>query len=393
MTDKEEIFMRDNKLFIKIVSIIALLAFLSVSIIASIPVINASAQTAQQKIDEAIKKQDEIQGQINSANTKKKASLAEKHVIDQEVAALQKNVDAINADIAVSNDKLAQKQAELELAQLECEKQYEAYCDRARVLIQKGNVSYLEIIINSESFEDFLTRVSLVKKIAEYDNNKLKELEAYAKEVEDIKIELQKENDKLKALKADVDAQMSTLRSKQAQSQKIIDDLTKDIAAFEKALQAQEAAEAAAREEIRRLTQGSSVPAYSGGKFMWPSVSTYITSEYGTRVHPVTGKVKTHSGIDVGAGHGTNIYAAADGVVLVAGWNSGGYGNYVVINHGSGLTTLYAHCSSLNVSAGQSVKKGQVIAKVGSTGLSTGPHLHFEVLVNGSHTNPWAYFN
>ena len=80
-------------------------------------------------------------------------------------------------------------------------------------------------------------------------------------------------------------------------------------------------------------------------------------------------------------------------MVLVSGWNSGGYGNYVVINHGSGLTTLYAHCSSLNVSAGQSVKKGQVIAKVGSTGLSTGPHLHFEVLVNGSHTNPWAYFN
>ena len=122
-------------------------------------------------------------------------------------------------------------------------------------------------------------------------------------------------------------------------------------------------------------------------------MSTYITSPYGTRVHPVTGKVRTHAGLDIGAAHGTNIYAAAAGTVLVSGWNTGGYGNYVVIDHGGGLTTLYAHCSSLLVSAGQKVSRGQVIAKVGSTGMSTGPHLHFEVLKNGSHTDPNAYFN
>ena len=130
-----------------------------------------------------------------------------------------------------------------------------------------------------------------------------------------------------------------------------------------------------------------------GGTFAWPSVSSYITSPYGTRVHPVTKTVKTHTGIDIGASHGTNIYAAASGTVLVSGWNSGGYGNYVVIDHGGGVTTLYAHCSALLVSSGQSVTKGQVIAKIGSTGISTGPHLHFEVLKNGSHTNPMAYFN
>ena len=383
-----------NKLFIKIMAIVALVAFLSVSIMAVLPAIKAGAQTAQQKIDEAIKKQQEIQGQINSANAKKKTSIAEKNVIDQEVASLQASVDSINADVTESNNKIAQKQTELEAAQAECDKQYESYCERAKLLLEKGSVSYLEIIINSESFSDFLSRVELVKQIAEYDNNKLKELQAYAAEVEEIKKELEDENKRLKGLKADLDSKMATLKSKQAQSQQIIDSLSADIKSFEKALAAQEAAEAAAREEIRRLTQGSSnVGAYSGGKFTWPSVSTYVTSDYGMRTHPVTGKVRTHAGLDIGASHGTNIYAAADGVVLVSGWNAGGYGNYVVINHGSGLTTLYAHCSSLNVSAGQSVKKGQVIAKVGSTGLSTGPHLHFEVLVNGSHTNPWAYFN
>ena len=118
-----------------------------------------------------------------------------------------------------------------------------------------------------------------------------------------------------------------------------------------------------------------------------------ITSPYGTRTHPVTGRVKRHAGVDIGAGYGTNIYAANSGTVLVAGWNSGGYGNYVVIDHGGGITTLYGHCSSLCVSKGQTVTKGQVIAKVGSTGMSTGPHLHFEVLKNGSTTNPMSYFN
>ena len=191
-------------------------------------------------------------------------------------------------------------------------------------------------------------------------------------------------------LKADADAQMAVLKEKQEESQRLVDSIKADIASFEKALKAQEAAEAAAREEIRRLTQGSS-GTYSGGTFAWPSVSTYITSPYGTRVHPVTGKVKTHTGIDIGAGMGTNIFAAADGTVLISGWNTGGYGNYVVIDHGGGLTTLYAHCSSLLVSAGQKVTRGQVIAKCGSTGMSTGPHLHFEVLKNGAHTDPYAY--
>ena len=123
---------------------------------------------------------------------------------------------------------------------------------------------------------------------------------------------------------------------------------------------------------------------------IWPS-SGPVTSPYYMRVHPVTGKLRQHTGIDIGSPHGSNIVAASSGTVIVAGYNAGGYGNYVVISHGSGISTLYAHASALLVSTGQTVSQGQVIAKVGSTVMSTGPNLHFEVLVGGQHTNPMSY--
>jgi len=374
----------------KIAAIIALVAFLGVTVLSAIPAFRANAETAQEKINNSIKKQNEIKQEINKANEKKKTAMAEYNAIDREVVAQQAVVDKTHADVAACEAKIAQKDEELRIAQEECDKQYAAYCERAKKLLQKGNVSYLEILVDADSFSDFLTRVSLVKQIAKYDNNKLEELREFANQIELLKKELEEENVRLTALKKEADAQMAVLREKQAKSQSIIDALKADIASYEKALKAQEAAEAAAREEIRRLTQGST-GTYTGGAFAWPSVSTYITSPYGTRVHPVTGKVKTHSGIDIGAGMGTNIFAAADGTVIVSGWNSGGYGNYVVIDHGGGITTLYAHCSSLLVSRGQKVSRGQVIAKCGSTGMSTGPHLHFEVLKNGAHTDPYAY--
>lgn len=388
--------MQKRSIFVKIMAIVALVAFVFVSLISAFPAMTANAETAQEKIDSSLKKQKELKEQINEAEGRKQTALEQYNELDRDVSTLQAKVDSINADVDASQEKIDQKDKELREAKEECDKQYNEYCERARILLQKGSVSYLEILIDSTSFADFITRISLVKEISEYDNNKLNELKKYAEEIESLKNELETENKRLVGLKSEADSQMATLKAKQDESQRILDSIKADIAQFEKALKAQEAAEAAAREEIRRLSMASSSSSqttYSGGAFAWPSTSTYITSPYGTRVHPVTGKVKTHTGLDIGAAMGTNIFAAADGTVLVAGWNSGGYGNYVVLDHGGGLTTLYAHCSSLNVSAGQKVSRGQVIAKCGSTGMSTGPHLHFEVLKNGAHTNPGAYLN
>lgn len=381
-----------NRLTKKILAIVALVAFLAVSLLSTLPAFRANAETAEERLNDSVRRQGEIKDELEEANTRKDAALAEYNELDKEIVTLQITVDSVNAQVAESEAKVAQKTEELAAAQKECDEQYADYCERAKLLLQKGTMSYLEILIHADSFSDFLTRLSLVNEIAEYDKTRLDELKKYAAQVEAIKTELEAENEVLDALKADVDAQMAVLKEKQAQSQSLIDSIKSDIATFEKALKAQEAAEAAAREEIRRLTQASTAP-YTGGQFAWPSTSSYITSPYGTRTHPVTGQLKTHTGIDIGAGMGTNIFAAADGNVIVSGWNSGGYGNYVVIDHGGGITTLYAHCSSLLVSAGQRVTRGQVIARVGSTGISTGPHLHFEVLKNGAHTDPYAYLN
>jgi len=244
-----------------------------------------------------------------------------------------------------------------------------------------------------------LTRMSVVKRVAEYDSDKLEEIESSMTEVEKLKADLLAQKEEVVSLKSEQDSKKEELDGYRKESQDIIDKLQKDIAAFEKEYEIAKQLEAQARAEAERLRRQSdatmNLPAnYTGGKFLWPSNTTrLVTSPYGYRIHPVTGKSRFHAGIDIGAAHGTSILAANDGVVIVSGYNSGGYGNYVVINHGGGYTTLYAHCSSLLVSVGQKVSRGQVIARCGSTGMSTGPHIHFEVQVNGTTTNPMQYFN
>ena len=214
-------------------------------------------------------------------------------------------------------------------------------------------------------------------------------------EVEALKATLLEEKEAVILLKEEQGTQKAVLEGLRAESQQIIDDLQEDIDAFEAQYEEAKKAEERARQEAEAAAKSGNynVPAnFVGGQFLWPSATTYVTSPYGYRIHPVTGAQRFHSGVDIGASYGTNIFAANSGTVVVAGYNTGGYGNYVVISHGGGYSTLYAHCSSLLVSAGQQVSKGQVIATCGSTGMSTGPHIHFEIQLNGQTTNPLQYF-
>ncbi|MBQ6998934.1 MAG: peptidoglycan DD-metalloendopeptidase family protein [Clostridia bacterium] len=232
--------------------------------------------------------------------------------------------------------------------------------------------------------------MDVMEQIADYDNTLLTELKENEQVIEAIKIEIENERAQVMSIMEQSLAKKRQLAQKQAASQKILNDLAQTEKEITQELKKAKEAENAARNEIARLVSGDG-SRYVGGKFLWPSTNSYrITSPYSMRVHPTLGVYKQHTGIDIGASYGTNVLAAADGTVIIAGWNNA-YGNYVVINHGGGVTTLYGHNSSLTVSKGQKVSRGQVIAKVGSTGYSTGPHIHFEVQVNGSPVNPMSY--
>ncbi len=405
-----------NKLIVRVLAMIALVAFLAVSLITIIPT-SVGAESAQSKLKSAQTKQSELKSKINSTQSQINDNTKKKEAIDSEISKVQAQIDTLNSKISDSNNKIAAKQTELAAAEEESREQYDNYLNRAKMMVERGSVTYLEVLLNSKSFSDLLARYSVVKQIVRYDSQKLDELKAIEQKIASIKTDLENEKANLVSLKADETAQMNTLSAKRAESQQIIAGLEADKSSYEQALDNAEKAEANARAEIKRLAEeaekkaaaaaaaraksssGSSggtktsAATYSGkysGSMIWPS-SGSVTSPYSTRVHPVTGKVRKHAGIDIGSPYGSNIVAAAAGTVIVAGYNAGGYGNYVVISHGSGISTLYAHASSLCVSVGQTVSQGQVIAKVGSTGMSTGAHCHFEVHVNGADTNPMQY--
>jgi len=379
-----------NKVFIRVFAVVALLAFLTVSIIAMLPSgANAvSISEAQQQQEDAKKKGDE-------AREAQQAEIQRREEIDAQITEVEAKILAYEIEINEKVKKIDETTAQIEKLTCDLVEQNTAYTERAKALIKKGDVSYVEILLKAKSVEDLLTRIAVLKQVAKYDSEQIAKIEKSMKEVEALKETLLEEKEAVILLKEEQDAQKATLEELRAESQQIIDELQEDIDAFDAQYEAAKKAEEEARAAAQQAANSGNydIPAnFVGGQFLWPSATTIITSPYGYRIHPVTGKQRFHSGVDIGASYGTNIFAANSGTVVVSGYNSGGYGNYVVINHGGGYSTLYAHCSSLLVSAGQQVSQGQVIATCGSTGMSTGPHIHFEIQLNGQTTNPLQYF-
>lgn len=375
--------MQRKNILTRILALVALVAFLAVSLLAmfSNGAYALTSEQAKQKKQEAQNKQNQ--------------EIARREALDLQISEIQKKIDGFQSEIDEKEQAIKESEAEIIRLTEDLENQNDAYINRAKSMIKRGNVSYLEIVLKSKSTEDFLNRVSVLKYAAKYDTQIMEDIRVTMAEVEELKNSLIIEKEAVEELKSQQDEQKAVLDGYRAESQAIIDELQKDIEKFEEQYNAAKKAEEAARAAAySAMTSGGyNVPAnFVGGQFMWPSNTTLVTSPYGYRIHPVTGKQRFHSGVDIGAPYGSSIYAANSGTVIVSGYNSGGYGNYVVISHGGGYSTLYAHCSSLLVSAGQQVAKGQVIAKCGSTGMSTGPHIHFEIQQGGKTTNPMSYF-
>ncbi|MCD8049278.1 MAG: peptidoglycan DD-metalloendopeptidase family protein [Clostridia bacterium] len=368
------------------------------------PLLQADAATSSElkkQVEEAKKNLEAAQKQLNTVKANKANVAQEVLDIDADITRAEDEIEQTEAAIEQNKIDLEQKETELTIAEANCIEYDDAFKTRARVMYENGTGSYLEVLLGATSFGDLLSRVEMIQEIIEYDKKQLAALVASRNAISEAKAAVEAEKEALELRQEQLEVTKTELDERLEAKSLLLEQLEADEEAYKKAYEQAEAEEKkiqkqleeqAAKEAEEAKKNNSSVSQYTGsGKFQWPCPSsTRITSYYGYRIHPVYGTRKFHSGIDIGASYGSAIVAAESGTVTVA-TTSSGYGKYIIINHGSGITTLYAHCSSLLVSVGDTVTKGQTIAKVGSTGVSTGNHLHFEVRINGSTTDPLSY--
>ena len=321
--------------------------------------------------------------------------------LDQEAASLASQIEKLNEDIEAKKEEIVQAEADLDEAQRVADQQYEDMKLRIQYLYENGNPSYLEMLLTADSIGDFLNKSTYVKAMSEYDRKMMDEYIAQKEAVAAAKAVLESEEEELglmadaaKEQKETVDALIKKKTAEIQSYQAQIDSQNSDAAEFKEDLEEQEKLLNQIEEQIAAAAlANASMNDGDGGAsgFVWPCPSSRrITSDFGPRAQPTPGASTNHKGIDIGASHGSSIVAAAAGRVTTSTY-SGSAGNYVVISHGNGISTVYMHCSALYVSVGDVVSAGQSIAAVGSTGFSTGPHLHFGVIKNGVYVNPHNY--
>lgn len=292
---------------------------------------------------------------------------------------LSSQLNELEQAIAENEEKLTVLEEELAEAEKKVETQTSNLNDRLRNMYKTGSVGFLDVLLDSGSFTEFLTNLDMVELIYSSDREVLQQLEDAHEEVETKKEEVETLQSELNESREVVAAEKEEIAASNEETEQMIDELQADADAL--------------TQELASNGSSSSSSSYLGGQMAWPLPGVglgNITSYFGYRIHPIYGYSKYHTGLDIGASSGTSIVAANDGTVYSSGWN-GGYGQCVIIDHGGGVMTLYGHCSALYVSSGQSVSRGETIAAVGSTGNSTGPHLHFEVRLNGSYVDPYPY--
>lgn len=323
--------------------------------------------------------------------------------LDSALARIEENIAKLNESIRLKEEEIRQAEAELAAALEKEERQKEAMNASVRLIYEMGEVNLVELLLRAKSMGDFLNQADYVEKLVAYDQQvwqEYKEAREYAQLCQE---QLTLEKEILDETKAGVVEEQKNLQELIDQKRRDILSYETDINNKEKAIREYEAEiraqdeeirllEAAIAEEKKKILESNRKPlTYDGGMFKFPLASyTRVSDDYGMRIHPTLGVQQFHNGVDFASPGGTAIYAAYDGVVAAAAY-SGTMGNYVFIDHGDGLYTIYMHASALYVKKGDAVAKGDTIAAVGSTGRSTGNHLHFSVRLNGSYVSPWGY--
>ncbi len=369
----------------KIISSIIVIALMMQFMCFSFAASNSQIDALNEKINEAQKQKDEVKSELSNA-------VSDVQNISASIEENETKLEAINAELTRLNEEIKELTAELDKTEKEYTAQEEFLKEKLVMDFESGKATYLDVLLNSKSIVDFISKYYLVSEVLQNDNDLLDSIEEKKNKIEKDKVDLEDKQKEAKTQKSEQEKIRVVLANQKTQKQGKIAELTEQEKKLSSDIDAY-------RAEVRKIEAELSAAAnsaaasgkiYTGGQFLWPCPNyTKITSPYGYRNCPFHGR-ELHSGIDMAAPYGSPILAAADGQVIKSGWVNS-YGYTVMIYHGSGLTTIYAHCSSLLVSVGQNVTKGTQVAKVGSTGDSTGNHLHFGVKLNGSYTNPGPY--
>ena len=344
-------------------------------------------------------RQQELKDKLAGLKEDQAAAQQKRNLLQQQLNAIADEIDNIDAQISYYDGQIAQKEAERVEAVAREEEQYELFCQRVRAMEEDGDVTYWSVLFASESFSDLLSRIADIDQVMEYDNAVMDQLVETRRQIEAIKAELEQSKADQEAIRAEKEAVRAEQEKKVAEAKKLLDEINASAEKVNEALDAENAAIAKLnadiakkQKEMEEERKKNNVVLDTGSGYTWPLPGYYkLTSAFGYRIHPITGRPHSHTGIDIPAPYGTSVKAARGGQVITSGRHSS-YGEYVVIDHGNGNSTLYAHMSSRSVSVGQIVKQGQEVGKVGSTGSSTGNHLHLEIRVNYTRVDPEKYY-
>ena len=400
-----------------VISIIAglLAALMIFGIVASIQPVDAAKSSSEikdeindlksdkKKIEQELAK---LEGQLSSNLSEMKDIIAQKNVIDQQVGLLHEQIQNINDEILAYNELIADKQAELDAATARWQEPSDKYKERIRTMEEDGKVSYWSVLFKAKSFPDLLDRLNMIQEIAASDQRRLQELNDAAQEVADAKASLVAEKTALEDSKTELEATNAKLEESRAETDRLLKELIATGDKYQKLIDEAEERESEAKATLSKLeyeydaakereyqewlAQQKPQGTPNSGGWVMPIRYDMVTSGYGYRIHPIYGTKRMHHGIDLAAPKGRAIVASRSGIVTNASYASDA-GYNVTINHMDGFASVYMHMTHYIVSAGQKVVAGQVIGYCGSTGASTGPHLHFGIYYNGSSVNPAHY--
>ena len=390
---------RAGRVFQVLAALLLAVCVLCVDLSPALAVTQADIDKLKNNASDLSQQKKELQSKISALSDDIANNMKKKELLDSEISVLSSEISNVESQISTYAELITQTEAELLDAQEREAAQYELFCKRVRAMEERGTISYWSVLFKADSFTDLLSRLDFINEIMDSDQKVIQDLQDLQAGIEERREALETQQAAAEAAKAELVSKKSELNKQREAANALVAQLRASKSEYQEDMDDLSAEAEAVQAQILKLSkelaaqqaaQGKPSNAALGG-YIWPVSSRRITSTFGGRASPGGIGSTNHKGIDIGGvGYTTEIHAAKAGTVIVSQY-SRSYGNYVVVSHGSGNTTLYAHMSSRKVSVGQYVNQGDVLGITGSTGNSTGPHLHFEITENGTRINPWKY--